>query len=1329
MSIIQSRVLVDWDGDGYVNAGVSLDAPANIFPSSPYFVQAHVRGIQNISGDTLVENVLSENEYGLCQFVVPMGWTGSENYATQVEFGLNYVRNTAGDTPYDKRAYPIQVVEGQKYALRLYAKSIGNIMRLTLNVYLRENFTNVSTLVGTAQKIVNTDGYLPIGVAFETAANGGLYGVITAEIEDGLGGYTPIGLNKLGTVEVTGFDLRDNGAADGGSNPFHLWQAGGVSNAYDDITSYVLSAAGKSGRQDFAATVPYEGTLSLNVNNTTRIFSPANQSSPLNGLMLEGRRVVVQARDGADANWVTFWSGWTKSYDVIAGLTSNQQMSIEAVQGLERLRVGGFGGAGGGIVDTTIDQVVRTLVTFSGYRPAGSPYILQFNKTRFDNNAIITGDEGIFAEIEQGLEPLSEVGLNWSPETPLLTALEEVLSHENAQMWIDRQGKIHVVNREHYVPLNRRRDTENGLYAAEVGELLNLIPEPLDLQTMIRNFETSVGTMFATTNLYADYGLQYVRLTCNSPAAYPYVFKFGEWYNSNNIFVQRVFEIEPNTQYTFSLYAKSQQYLLGATLRFQSWNGTSYTQVGTQSFTFSSMTPDSNGYYQLYVTGTTTADATHARLDFVIASSDKSADFPIARVTGLMMTAGAAVPSKFNDGTQVPNELNLDLAVFTGARYRYGANVINKIDIKGAAEERETNVVVWESPNYIEISQARGRVRNEPPSWVTIPLEFRFEGGDVKRVVNLENYIDQIELEGFKSAYQQLNRRNYADPVDADYLKRYVKVQLLRTSTGYNLYLRNSGQSPLFVKAKLRGDVVKGGEQPIYSYSYNEGIEETGTVYRETITLPNIQTSEEAETYAQYIFNRQGKPRGEFYTLTVVTDAGGFSEIVNRTIGDVLTISESQSGEVKSPHIIVGEEFELFAGRFQFTYMLSALDNTQYATIGDALTAADPSFAEFGYDNLPLYPTAGANAAIIGRQNLLNNSAPVYEIDLGGSEIATVMVGGIYAAGQPILIGTPTVAGAASTTLLPSLEYAEWRNDGVNFNHTPQNRVAVRLLGAYGGGNYVELPLTIKNAPNDGSLLSSILTISFDLILGGENTEDIEVVVLDSTKTVTIFSAVVPNSMAITKNIRIVIPGSFLSGISPMYLRLSAGNTGGAADVLITNVWGHGNTSSVLMTAPSATYAHNTYTKTTGLDIYYPTNDGTALFSNSEVSDATECSAVFYVDFDVDDLPDEVYYRVARSTTWKRLIDNIDANGKLIVPLENTSVSGTWFGGGIEFMRKPPTADILGSTASPRSKHARANNEKQKFYLMHFGVYLNEIAALNYNQIVNKSNRRPLLYI
>lgn len=328
--------------------------------------------------------------------------------------------------------------DSNAYVLSYYVRSPNGITKLTPTRQVANLGSN--TITSTAQTVINvTSSWQRVTMAIASSASiRGVWVTYTAEKS----GVT-VDASHAGDVEFSGFMITQ-GAID--TYPFHS----GALYGYDDITDYVLNLNTQSGKSSFNDSLPAEGTATFTMNNADERFSPKNTASPLYGYMNQNLKVKVQVYNNTDLAWEDVWSGWTSEFDVVPGTTGSNQATIMAQQGLFRLAEGKLNVPVQEQV--TMDTLARDIIEASGWRSTANPLQSFVGlHTLVGQNAYTLNTTLLYDVVEEGVNTIEISGKDWSQSTDPRKALEDVLQAENAQMWINRDGSISIVNRNHWV--------------------------------------------------------------------------------------------------------------------------------------------------------------------------------------------------------------------------------------------------------------------------------------------------------------------------------------------------------------------------------------------------------------------------------------------------------------------------------------------------------------------------------------------------------------------------------------------------------------------------------------------------------------------------------------------------------------------------------------------------------------------------------------------------------------------------------------------------------------------------------------------------------------
>lgn len=221
----------------------------------------------------------------------------------------------------------------------------------------------------------------------------------------------------------------------------------GVVNGYDDITDFVLSTNWKTGKKGFTESLPFEGTLEVELDNDSKLFSPNNVNSPLYGNMRQGRLIQLQIQNGITSSYETLWTGQITKIELTAGRTSDRCATITAEQGINALEESEA--VITPVENTRIGVVVDTLIEESSWR-SSSPYQAFTDAGyRVDDNAFVK-DSDLFDYKDEGVYTLDLIGQDWSRSTSVKSALQSLMESESAQLWATPENHIVFTQRDYW---------------------------------------------------------------------------------------------------------------------------------------------------------------------------------------------------------------------------------------------------------------------------------------------------------------------------------------------------------------------------------------------------------------------------------------------------------------------------------------------------------------------------------------------------------------------------------------------------------------------------------------------------------------------------------------------------------------------------------------------------------------------------------------------------------------------------------------------------------------------------------------------------------------
>lgn len=189
-------------------------------------------------------------------------------------------------------------------------------------------------------------------------------------------------------------------------------------STYDNITEFVKSARWNVGARGAYADVADTGTLSVEVENEDRRFSPEYTSSPYASSTIVECSIFVDAMEGSDLDWTRMWRGWI---DTIAPLPGQHGDRIAVLDATDSRRF---------LDGKEIKMALQTNVRFSDVLIA----ILATAQAPSVVGSPLSGAQGRYQ--------WAYAGDNWEQGTTALDAITEIAAAERAFVYYDRVGQI-----------------------------------------------------------------------------------------------------------------------------------------------------------------------------------------------------------------------------------------------------------------------------------------------------------------------------------------------------------------------------------------------------------------------------------------------------------------------------------------------------------------------------------------------------------------------------------------------------------------------------------------------------------------------------------------------------------------------------------------------------------------------------------------------------------------------------------------------------------------------------------------------------------------------
>lgn len=284
--------------------------------------------------------------------------------------------------------------------------------------------------------------------------------------------------------------------------------------------------------------------------------------------------------------------------------------------------------------------------------------------------------------------------------------------------------------------------------------------------------------------------------------------------------------------------------------------------------------------------------------------------------------------------------ITLDTSV-TNAEYVYGENILNRIEVMTKPKKEVTDEVIWEtqSPIYLNGLIKRQRRRNKrkkrrsrrrTPDEVTayVPMHFTFEEERQRTITNINTTMGSMNITVTHA------RRGHVIP-ESKWAGQIWAAILSDGGNKYILQVRNNRFGAVNVNVQVTGDYYEGGQGQSYLFEDEESQEQLGAVFYELREVTVMDDDTQAQALAQLDLARRSKPQGEIKSMEFSSyDEDTMITMMTYTLGDVLNITEKQSGISAVPHQIIGESGSYASGDvLRLGYTTAHMNIAEYTKI------------------------------------------------------------------------------------------------------------------------------------------------------------------------------------------------------------------------------------------------------------------------------------------------------------------------------------------------------------------------------------------------------------
>ena len=279
---------------------------------------------------------------------------------------------------------------------------------------------------------------------------------------------------------------------------------GDYSSAQDDVTNRVMSAKWSLGFDELYTDLADNTLLRLTLDNTDRLFSPENASSPLFGKLVPQRPVRVQSDDGATVR--THWVGWLDSIQPGVGRYGARTVELVAVGAMQFLKA----------TETALplqrdkrtDEVIADLIKEVVMPPAlNRAWVLGRTGGSELSASTYLATTAAYSDLEPGVLHLGIAADNWvrqggytdvvQDSFDVYRAIGDVTAAERGRFFFDREGKAVFWNRHHLLqgatPLAEFDDSMTGLTYSYAG--LDALKNEVTVIAHPRTISASAGDL------------------------------------------------------------------------------------------------------------------------------------------------------------------------------------------------------------------------------------------------------------------------------------------------------------------------------------------------------------------------------------------------------------------------------------------------------------------------------------------------------------------------------------------------------------------------------------------------------------------------------------------------------------------------------------------------------------------------------------------------------------------------------------------------------------------------------------------------------------------
>jgi hypothetical protein len=455
----QTRFLIDWDNDGYIDDASSPADAVNllgalIHPDGRFAGLSPALNLDYglfILADRILDPdsyhpTLDPGQYGSLYWSIPetdgdsVGVRINRDWRLDIDFAGIPVQ---GDTTYTLYC-----------RFRIHGESASISGKLTIFTY-EDQYISLTEEEETLS-IGDAGRWIEAAVEITTPANA-QYVTALLSLSDETEGSIPA------------FDIAGVMLLEGSHTPPLAYNTGSPARHLKDITPDVMSAIWQSGfLSPVASGLAPEGVCEVMVENGDKRYSPENVNSDLHDYLRPGKRLFVQMYDANDTRWRPLWTGRIDSYAPDPFELATRTMRIHAFQGIQGMQE---------IDLPTLDidegptglVLAEVLVKAPWVSPSVSDMSFRSGMSIMGVNTYLADVNDIVGTLETGDVMLSEVNDRLAQN--MQSAFARIAEHELGYIWVNRRGELEFRNRFYFDELAPIASLELGVIADPNGSL------------------------------------------------------------------------------------------------------------------------------------------------------------------------------------------------------------------------------------------------------------------------------------------------------------------------------------------------------------------------------------------------------------------------------------------------------------------------------------------------------------------------------------------------------------------------------------------------------------------------------------------------------------------------------------------------------------------------------------------------------------------------------------------------------------------------------------------------------------------------------------------